>query len=118
VIVGGSGSWQLTDERIMAKLGIDCVIVGEGEQTGVSIIEKAVNGEQLPLYVEGEVVPLENIPLIRNPTINGIIEICRGCGRGCRFCNPTMMNFRCIPIEKIMQEARLNVNAGNGDTSC
>ena len=30
VIVGGSGAWQLTDERIMAKLGVDCVVVGEG----------------------------------------------------------------------------------------
>jgi len=114
VIVGGSGAWQLTDERIMAKLGIDCVVVGEGERTGVSIIEKAINGQPLPQYVEGEVVPLDEIPLIRNPTINGLIEICRGCGRGCRFCNPTMMNFRCIPIERIMEEARLNVAAGNG----
>jgi radical SAM superfamily enzyme YgiQ (UPF0313 family) len=114
VIVGGSGAWQLTDERIMAKLGIDCVVVGEGERTGVSIIEKAVNGEPLPQYIEGEVVPLEEIPLIRNPTINGIIEICRGCGRGCRFCNPTMLNFRCMPIERIMREAQLNVDAGNG----
>jgi len=114
VIVGGSGAWQLTDERIMAKLGIDCVVVGEGEKTGVSIIEKAMNGESLPQYVEGEVVPLEEIPLIKSPTINGIIEICRGCGRGCRFCNPTMLNFRCAPIERILQEAALNVSAGNG----
>ncbi len=114
VIVGGSGAWQLTDERIMAKLGIDCVVVGEGERTGVAIIEKALNGEALPQYVEGEVVPLDEIPLIKNPTINGIIEICRGCGRGCRFCNPTMTNFRCVPVERILQEASLNASAGNG----
>jgi radical SAM superfamily enzyme YgiQ (UPF0313 family) len=114
VIVGGSGAWQLTDERIMARYGIDCVVVGEGERTGVEIITKALNGEPLPRYIEGEVVPLEEIPLIRNPTINGIIEICRGCGRGCRFCNPTMLNFRCIPLERILQEAKLNVAAGNG----
>lgn len=30
VLVGGSGAWQLTDERIMAKFGIDSVVVGEG----------------------------------------------------------------------------------------
>jgi len=114
VIVGGSGAWQLTDERIMAKLGIDCVVVGEGEITAVNIIEKALNGAQIPFIIQGEVVPLEQIPVIRNPTLNGIIEICRGCGRGCRFCNPTMLSFRCQPIDKIMEEARLNVDAGNG----
>jgi len=114
VIVGGSGAWQLTDERIMMKYGIDCVVVGEGEITGVDIIEKAVNGESLPRIVQGDVVPLEQIPLIRHPTINGLIEICRGCGRGCQFCNPTMFNYRCQPLDYIVQEARMNVDAGNG----
>jgi len=113
VIVGGSGAWQLTDERIMAKLGIDSVVVGEGEITAVELVNKALNNEHLPSIVQGDVVPLEQIPLIRNPTLNGIIEICRGCGRGCRFCNPTMSNFRCIPMDRIMKEAQINVNAGN-----
>ena len=114
VIAGGSGAWQLTDERIMMKYGIDCVVVGEGEITAVDIIEKAMNGESLPRVIQGDVVPLEQIPLIRNPTINGIIEICRGCGRGCRFCNPTMMNYRCQPLEYILKEAKVNIDAGNG----
>ena len=114
VIVGGSGAWQLTDERIMYKLGIDSIVVGEGEITAVKLIEKALNGEKIPKFVQGEVVPLDKIPLIMNPTINGIIEICRGCGRGCKFCNPTMMNFRCIPLEKILHEVKINVDAGNG----
>jgi len=114
VIVGGSGAWQLTDERIMAKYGIDCVVVGEGEITAVDIIKKAVNGEAIPSVVQGEVVPLEQIPMIRYPTTNGLIEICRGCGRGCRFCNPTMLNYRCQPLDYILQEARVNADAGNG----
>ncbi len=114
VVVGGSGAWQLTDERIMAKLGIDCVVLGEGEKTAVEVIKKAVNGETLPSVVQGEVVPLEEIPIIRKPTLNGLIEICRGCGRGCKFCNPTMLNFRCIPLENILEEVKVNVEAGNG----
>ncbi|VVB62081.1 Radical SAM superfamily protein [uncultured archaeon] len=114
VIVGGSGAWQLTDERIMAKYGIDCVVVGEGEITAVDVIDKAMNGDSFPSIVQGDVVPLEQIPLIHYPTINGIIEICRGCGRGCRFCNPTMLNYRSQPLEFILQEAKVNVDAGNG----
>ena len=114
VIVGGSGAWQLADKRIMAKNGIDCVVVGEGEITAVDTIDRAINGESLPLIVQGDIVPLEQIPLIRHPTINGIIEICRGCGRGCRFCNPTMLNYRSQPLENILQEAQVNVDVGNG----
>ncbi|MEM2908100.1 MAG: radical SAM protein [Candidatus Hadarchaeales archaeon] len=112
VIVGGPGAWQLTDERIIAKFDIDCVVVGEGEITAVKIFEKALRDEELPRIVQGEVVPLENIPSIRNPTINGFVEIARGCGRGCKFCNPTLLNFRCRPIEKILEEVSVNVDAG------
>jgi radical SAM superfamily enzyme YgiQ (UPF0313 family) len=114
VIVGGSGAWQLTDERITAKLGINCVVIGEGEITAVKMVNKALNGEKLPLFIEGKVVPIEQIPLIQNPTLNGLIEICRGCGRGCKFCNPTMLNYRCHSKEYIFKEAKLNVEAGEG----
>jgi len=114
VLVGGSGAWQLTDERIIATMGIDCVVVGEGETTALKLIEKALNCEKLPSIVHGEVVPLQQIPLIQKPTLNGIIEIARGCGRGCRFCNPTMLNYRCQPLDYILKEAKINVEAGRG----
>lgn len=113
VIAGGPGAWQLADERIASKLGIDCVVVGEGELTALRVIENAVNGEDLPRVVEGEVVPLDLIPSIRGPTIGGIVEISRGCGRGCRFCNPTLLTFRSRPIDKILEEIKINLNGGN-----
>jgi radical SAM superfamily enzyme YgiQ (UPF0313 family) len=112
IVVGGPGAWQLANERTMTKLGIDCVVVGEGEVTAVKIFERALNGEELPKVVNGEVVPLDKIPSIKNPTINGIVEIARGCGRGCRFCIPTLLNFRCRPMEKILEEVKVNVTAG------
>lgn len=112
IIAGGPGAWQLADERIAAKLGIDCVVVGEGEITAVKMFERALNGESLPRVVEGEVVPLEQIPSIRNPTICGLVEIARGCGRGCEFCIPTLLNFRCRPIDRILEEVEINLNAG------
>jgi len=114
VIVGGPGAWQLEDKRIMQKYGIDAICIGEGEITGIELFKKAIDGEELPEINYGEVVPLESIPNITNPTINGLVEIARGCGRGCRFCNPTMLNFRSRPIEKILEEVKINVNAGLG----
>lgn len=116
VIVGGSGAWQLADDNIMSKYGIDCVVIGEGEITAVDVINKVLNSKPLPKIVQGTVVPLEQIPLIQKPTINGIIEICRGCGRGCKFCNPTMLNYRCQPLEYIKKEAMININVGNNIT--
>jgi len=116
VIVGGSGAWQIADEQIMSKYGIDCVVIGEGEITAVDLIHKVMDSEDLQTIVQGSVVPLEQIPLIQKPTINGIIEICRGCGRGCKFCNPTMLTYRCQPLEYIKKEAMVNKKVGNNIT--
>ncbi|GAI25242.1 unnamed protein product, partial [marine sediment metagenome] len=99
-------------ERIAAKLGIDCVVVGEGEITAVEMFERALKGEELPRVVGGEVVPLGQIPSIRNPAICGLVEIARGCGRGCKFCVPTLQNFRCRPINRILEEVKVNLDAG------
>lgn len=112
VIVGGPGAWQLEDEEIRKKLGIDCVVIGEGEKVVVSLFEKALNGEELPPVVHGEPVPAEEIPFIKGATIDGIVEIARGCGRGCDFCVPTMQRYRCLPISHILKDVDVNVRAG------
>ena len=112
IIVGGPGSWQLEDEEIRSKLGIDCVVIGEGEKVVAPLFEKAIRGEKLPSVVYGETVPVEDIPVIRGATINGIVEIARGCGRGCRFCVPTMQIYRCLPLSHILKEVEVNVRAG------
>ncbi|MCW3136758.1 MAG: B12-binding domain-containing radical SAM protein [Canidatus Methanoxibalbensis ujae] len=108
VIVGGPGAWQLEDERIAAKYGIDCVIIGEGELVAPRVFEMALKGEKLPRFVHGDVTPLEKIPRINHAAVNGLIEIARGCGRGCRFCNPTMRKYRCKPLPHILEEARIS----------
>ena len=112
IVVGGAGAWQLEDIEIRNKLGIDCVVIGEGEKVVGSLFEKAINGEQLPEVVYGEVVDESEIPLIKQPTIDGIIEIARGCGRGCDFCVPTLQRFRCLSIDHILKEVEINLRAG------
>jgi radical SAM superfamily enzyme YgiQ (UPF0313 family) len=112
VIVGGPGAWQLEPEGIRRDLGIDCVVIGEGERVAASLFDKAVNGESLPELVYGDVVPVEEIPTIKGPTVDGIIEIARGCGRGCAFCVPTLQRYRCLPLEHILKEVEVNMRAG------
>jgi len=112
IIVGGPGAWQLEDEETRRELGIDCVVIGEGEKVVPTLFEKAVNDEPLPSLVYGEVVEVDEIPVIKNPTVDGIVEIARGCGRGCAFCIPTLKRYRCLPIKHILKEVEVNVKAG------
>lgn len=112
IVVGGPGAWQLEDEQARKELGIDCVIVGEGENVVGPLFEKAVNGEQIPKIVYGKVVPEEEIPIIAGPTVCGLVEIARGCGRGCDFCIPTLQQYRCLPLKHILQEVEVNLRAG------
>ncbi len=113
VIVGGPGTWQLDDKRIMEKFNVDSIVIGEGERVAAEIFRKAVNNEKLPKKSTGEVVEVADIPKIKGPTINGLVEISRGCGRGCTFCNPTLLNLRHRSIEDIVAEVKMNVQANN-----
>jgi len=112
IVVGGAGAWQLEDEEVRKELGIDTVVIGEGEKVAGPIFEKAINGEPLPGVVYGEVVGEDDIPVIRGATIDGIVEVARGCGRGCDFCVPTLQRFRCLPIDHVLKEVEVNVKAG------
>ena len=113
IIVGGPGTWQLDDERIMEKYNVDSIVIGEGEGVASEIFKKAMNGEKLPKKTKGKVVAVEDIPKIKGPTINGLVEISRGCGRGCSFCKPTLLNLRHRPVEDIVEEVKMNVKSDN-----
>lgn len=53
-----------------------------------------------------------DIPVIKGATVNGVVEIARGCGRGCDFCVPTLRRYRCLAIKHIMKEVEVNLRAG------
>jgi radical SAM superfamily enzyme YgiQ (UPF0313 family) len=93
-------------------LGIDCVVVGESEKVVGSLFEKAANGQQLPEVIHGQVVEIDEIPLIKEATIDGIVEVARVCGLGCDFCVPTLQRYRCLPIKDILKEVKVNLRAG------
>jgi len=108
VIVGGPGSWQLlVEDWIMDELGVDCVVIGEGELVIGPLVEKALKGEKLPRVVRAKPVPVDRIPIVRRPTIKSFVEITRGCWRGCAFCEPTTRFFRTIPLENILKEVEI-----------
>jgi radical SAM superfamily enzyme YgiQ (UPF0313 family) len=122
VIVGGPGAWQFKyREKSIKDLEIDCVLEGEGENVVGKLFKAAIEGQELPRHYEvdaGEAPLLEEIPDIVQPSINGLIEIGRGCCRGCQFCNVTLRPLRWYSIEKINHELDVNLDSGKVTGAC
>ena len=122
VIVGGPGAWQFRyREHATKDLGIDCVVEGEAENVIGKLFRRAIEGSELPRHYEvgvDEAPTLEQIPDIVHPTINGLLELGRGCCRGCKFCNVTLRPLRWYPIEKIQRELNVNFSSGRVTGVC
>jgi radical SAM superfamily enzyme YgiQ (UPF0313 family) len=113
IVVGGAGAWQLLNLEPKGRFGIDTIILGQAERSGVNLFRKAMNGEQLDRVVQDEVPEMSEVPAIRKPSIYGTVEITRGCGRGCHFCSPTMRKTYSFPLDRILSEARVNAQNGS-----
>jgi len=120
ILVGGPGAWQFQYRLEFAEEnGIDCVVEGEGEKVLGNLLNDALKGEPLPkrhLVDMKDAPKTEEIPDIVSPSVNGLVEIGRGCCRGCEFCNVTLRPLRWYPLEKIMRE--IDVNLTGKKTMC
>jgi len=112
VVVGGQGSWQISEANGQDKLGIDVLFQGEGERDLIEIFNKLIRGEEVPKYFEAKKPSREKVPLIKHAASYGMIEITRGCGRGCHFCSPTMRTKYSFPLDHIMKEVEVNIKGG------
>ncbi len=116
IIAGGPAAWQwLYELDFWRKWGVDTVIEGEVERVIVDLVDKALNNEPLPQYIyvgPHDSPSIDEIPVIKGASVNGLVEIMRGCPRGCSFCSVTHRPLRFIPIDKIVEEIRVNLRAG------
>lgn len=55
---------------------------------------------------------IEDIPDIVEPSMHGMVEVMRGCGRGCKFCDVTLRSLRYYPPEKVRREIMVNIKKG------
>jgi radical SAM superfamily enzyme YgiQ (UPF0313 family) len=122
IIVGGPGVWQFQyRQRFVDRYGIDCIVSGEAEKVVGRIFKAAIEGRPLPKYYETsieEIPRLDEIPDIVSPSVNGLVEIGRGCCRGCQFCSVTLRPLRWHPVEKICREIDVNMKVGGIDATC
>ncbi|MEM2021232.1 MAG: radical SAM protein [Zestosphaera sp.] len=119
IIAGGPAAWQwLWEVELWREFGVDTVVDGEAEAIIGDLVRKALDGEELPQYVfvgPHEVPSVNDIPSIKGASVNGLVEIMRGCPRGCKFCSVTLKPLRCIPLERIGGEIKVNVSNGIAD---
>ncbi|MGA2385798.1 MAG: radical SAM protein [Candidatus Bathyarchaeia archaeon] len=122
IIVGGPGAWQFNYRpQLVEKKAIDCVVEGEAENIIGKLFKAALNGEPLPPHVEvsaKDAPKLEDIPDIVHPSVNGLVELGRGCCRGCEFCNVTLRPLRWYPLDKVLREIAVNVEVGKEKVIC
>ncbi len=117
IVVGGPGTWQFQFRpEFVDRNGIDCIVEGEAEKVIGGLFRSSLDGDPLPKHLEIKVKDapkLEEIPDIVEPSVNGLVEIGRGCCRGCDFCNVTLRPLRWYAIERIAREIDVNLKFEN-----
>jgi len=108
VVIGGSGAWQLYRREDRERLGVDHVVLGEADGYVVDMFNDIMDGNAKE-FMSVMTNKIGEIPYIRGPTCNSTIEAMRGCGRGCDFCDPNRRMKRDFPIERLKEEARINL---------
>src|SRR5882724_2939059 len=118
IVVGGPGAWQLEKANRLDEFKIDYLIDGEVERVFNDLFRRIMQGDpSLPRIIK---VPkdmqatVEEIPVVRHRSTFGVVEITRGCGRGCQFCGPATKVGRSFPLKHIIESVK--VNAGEGAT--
>ena len=125
LIAGGPCAWQLSPatqvkvpwigDFVKEIGGVDAIVEGEADIFVRDIVKMALKGEPLPphTFLPPKVAPkIEEISTIRYPSVNGLVEIGRGCCRGCTFCSVTTRPTRWYPYEKIEEELKINAAIG------
>ena len=113
IVVGGAGSWQIAEAGMQQALGVDVLFQGEGEDDLVPLFARLLHGETVPPIVVAKKPDRSHIPLIKHAASYGMVEITRGCGRGCQFCSPTNRTKYSVPLPFIMKEVAVNVASGS-----
>jgi radical SAM superfamily enzyme YgiQ (UPF0313 family) len=116
IVVGGPGAWQLEKANRLDEFKIDYLIDGEIERVFGELFQRIIEGDPtLPRIVKfsKDTQPtVEEIPVVRHRSTFGVVEITRGCGRGCQFCSPATKVGRSFPLEHIVASTEVNAREG------
>ncbi len=140
LLIGGPGVLEFIQQRSeLDREGVDYAFMGEGDDILPDLFEQVAHDSIDPKlfysgYTEydtkfqrnyknddkilsrsltGKLYPkLEEIPTIVNPAMKGMVEVMRGCGIGCDFCEVTLRPLRYYTNEMIDSEIQVNLKKG------
>jgi radical SAM superfamily enzyme YgiQ (UPF0313 family) len=113
VVAGGAGAWQLAqNEQARESLGIDLVVEGYAETQAAGWFHDLIDGKELPPVVSARSARENEIPAICGPTSMGVVEISRGCGKGCQFCTIAAERMIHVPLDVVASDVERNVERG------
>ncbi|TLZ85371.1 MAG: radical SAM protein, partial [Methanobacteriota archaeon] len=107
VVLGGPGGWHFDcRDGMQEKLGIDHIVHGEVDHLAPEIFDRIARGDAPPVmrFTNATAPSVDQIPKILAPTMHGMNEVMRGCGRGCEFCEVTLRRPRYFPLNYIGDE--------------
>ena len=132
IVVGGAGAWQWpgrspgreqtrlrracdAQSQLPTMPGIDVVFEGYFESLGPKLFTELLSGHQTEEHICETDTAVEKIQPITAASMLGIVELSRGCGRGCKFCTMARKKMGHLPQDIIL--ADLETNVANGVTS-
>ncbi|MGI0141528.1 MAG: B12-binding domain-containing radical SAM protein [Candidatus Micrarchaeales archaeon] len=111
VVAGGPGIWEMDiDPEQQDKIGIDIVVFGPAEALEKQFWDDLLLRKITDRKIQTPSNKMRPDPhIIKGPSFWGMVEISRGCGRGCQFCDLELMSgFRWIPKDFIIKEVAIN----------
>jgi|SRR5579875_590135 radical SAM superfamily enzyme YgiQ (UPF0313 family) len=142
ILVGGPGVWEFTiSPEELDRLGISFAFQGEADDIVCDLFGWLSEGVALEAHeslfpgfytfdsnfhkswitnkkfitrgaFSRQAPKLEQIPEIRRPSMKSLVEVMRGCGIGCDFCEVTLRPLRYYPPERVAREVEINVRLG------
>ncbi|MGC8563042.1 MAG: B12-binding domain-containing radical SAM protein [Thermoplasmata archaeon] len=115
IVVGGPATWQVSDSGMQRELGIDHLFEGEFETDGPKFFNDLLYGKEVSPRFVARPADMNSIPTIITPSNGGMVEVTRGCGRGCAFCSVNLSGMiKSFPFEgHIDKEILTNIEWGN-----
>lgn len=113
VVAGGAGAWQwIHNPEETARQGIDTVFEGYFESAGPPLFMDLIQGKPAPAHVLERRTACDSIRPLAGPSLLGVIEISRGCGKACQYCTLAFKKMEHLPVDTILADLETNVSGG------